>query len=737
MRLIILVLLSLSHSIINAAAVNQIFRGTVNMSASSIRVYLCDTVDLNASMLLFSMNIDDATTSGVLVAGRFLDNQTLEFVRDNTNGTAEISYQVIEFSSGVSVQRGVTNVNNTTTNVAISSVNTSRSFAIVTMYNNGSAYGSDDGVTANISSATNLQFSCNAAAFTAFWQVVEYDSCSVQKVISTMGGTSVSSTISSVDLNKTMVFSSHRNSGNVNADDLPRTELSNDTTLVHTRVGSASTLNFISYVVEFTDNTTIQRGSLSFASGDQTLSDTITTVDLRSSALSIPGNFGRQGSTAFTTTDNMGYAWFSATFTNDSIINFERANTGATAIATYEVVSFRLNQTSSFSDANPPGPYDDALVRSIQRGSSTLAIGATTLDVGINAVDLAKSFLVFESSTNDADPGDFNITGTLTSASNIRFERAGTGNLSLINWKVVEFWGDVNVQRGSTTVNAVQVNQAITAVDVRKSFVLLTARGTGNVMGDNDFVTGFLSSPTNILFEIDQPTATVEWQVVEYDDAYVRRIRTSMAEGTTSLNVDINPCGTNYVDPAKTMIVGNHTVDANMRPDDLPRVELSDSTSIDITRVGSTGNLNFVLYVVEFLDSTTVQRGTTTLAGGATSASQAISSVDTTKSIAISTGNLMRQGSSTFSTDDNPGYGNFRLALSSPTSLAVSRAIGGTSTGVAAWQVVSFKRGEEPLPVELLYFKTSLSVASVAELTWATASESGSSHFEIEMAFEE
>ena len=126
------------------------------------------------------------------------------------------------------------------------------------MYNNGGTYGSDDGYTAAITSSTNLQFVCNTSGFDVYWQVVEYADCSVQQVASTLTGTSSTGTISTaVDLTKTMLFTTHSISGNVNADDLPRTELTNSTTLTHTRVGSTNTIVLNTFVVEFTDATDV------------------------------------------------------------------------------------------------------------------------------------------------------------------------------------------------------------------------------------------------------------------------------------------------------------------------------------------------------------------------------------------------------------------------------------------------------------------------------------------------
>ena len=404
----------------------------------------------------------------------------------------------------------------------------------------------------------------------------------------------------------------------MNADDLPRTELVNSTTLTHTRLGSSGTLVFVSYIIEFTDNTTVKRASLSFASGDMSLRDTLgTALNDSSSIVNGPGNFGRQGSTNFASSDNMGYGWFAYDLLNDSVVEVSRANTGSAATAPYEAVSFRYDQTRApnFSDANPVGPYDDAQVRSIQRGSVSLGSGASVLNVAITSVDLTKSFLVFESSTNDADPSDFNVSGQLSTSTNIQFQRTGTGPPVNLTYKVIEFFGDVTVQRGATTLSSTTQNQAITSVDLDKSFVLFSLRFAGGSMSADDFAVADLTTGTNMQFRANGTGATIEWQVIEYDDSYVRKVKTALGAGQTTKTVDINECGSNYVDQAKTMILGSQAVSTDVRPDDLPRYELTDSTELTITRVGSTADLEIVVYVVEFLDSTTVQSGTTDLTG--------------------------------------------------------------------------------------------------------------------------
>lgn len=88
-RFLFVCLLLLSQ-LSQAASVNYIYRGSVSLTDATVSVTLCDTVDLDPSVLFFSTSINDATTSGTLIAGRLTDNQTIEFERDGNAGTAEI-----------------------------------------------------------------------------------------------------------------------------------------------------------------------------------------------------------------------------------------------------------------------------------------------------------------------------------------------------------------------------------------------------------------------------------------------------------------------------------------------------------------------------------------------------------------------------------------------------------------------------------------------------------------------
>ena len=606
------------------------------------------------------------------------------------------------------------------------------------MYNNGGTYGSDDGYTAAITSSTNLQFVCNTSGFDVYWQVVEYADCSVQQVASTLTGTSSTGTISTaVDLTKTMLFTTHSISGNVNADDLPRTELTNSTTLTHTRVGSTNTIVLNTFVVEFTDATDVTQGTQTFIAAEGSHAVAVTNAGLDSSVVWCPGNYGRQGSTAYNTTDNMGYGWFRMGLTSSSNLNIIRENTGSSADVSFQIVRFPYDQTRTpgSTPTNPAGAYDDAQFRATTRGTTTLPSGSTTLDVAISVTDLTKTIMVFSTTCDDADIRDFLVTGALTSTTNLRFQRSGNGTAVDISYDLIEFFGDVTVQHGTTTLSSTTVNETISAVELDKTFVLATVRRSGTDYGNDDGFLAELTSTTNMQLTAGGTGGVVEWQIVDYDDTFVRTVRTTIADGQTLSTPSIYPAGcssVNGVDPNKTMIISHHTQDGSTSADDLPKVTLEDSTSLRIERNTGNNSLEYIIYVVEFLDSTEVQIIEPNFGSGETFRNETISSVDTSRSVVFGTGAFQREGLTAYTTNDNTGYNWGTFELTSPTNVLASRAVSG-ATATIPFQVVEFIRGEEPLPIELGSFDVQRQ-NDLRRVRWTTWSESNSSHFNVQIS---
>jgi len=327
--------------------------GTVTISGTSVSVAI-DAVCKNQSFLVFSATTDDDDPGDFHVGGEITDETTLTFYKVTTGSPSvtTIKWQVFEFASGVSVQHGSTAGVNGTDNITISAVTLANSFVIASGRKDGTTLGNDDGYTVDLTTTTNLQLIVAGGTYTEiYWQVIEYADATVQKVtgLLTDGGlpTATSALGTPVVEGKTMVISNHTIDTNIFPDDLPRTELTGPSTVTYTRDGTSGNLNFVTFVVEFTDNTVVERGLLAFPNND--VSEVVAIGNTSaSSGVFGPGQFGRQGSTDRpTNSDNTGYVWFTYEITGINELTIERATSigGDNAFAPYEIVTFE--------DANP------------------------------------------------------------------------------------------------------------------------------------------------------------------------------------------------------------------------------------------------------------------------------------------------------------------------------------------------------------------------------------------------
>lgn len=144
-----------------------------------------------------------------------------------------------------------------------------------------------------------------------------------------------------------MIIGTHYQSGNVNADDFPRTELTNSTTVTLTRNGTASTITYFGYAVEFTDRTSVQHGSFSLGAGESTKTATINAVQTDRSVAVGTGQYFSQGSTNFNSNDNIGYNWGAIDLDNSTTVSVVRAQSSSAAVIPFQVISFAYHQIHS------------------------------------------------------------------------------------------------------------------------------------------------------------------------------------------------------------------------------------------------------------------------------------------------------------------------------------------------------------------------------------------------------
>ncbi|HRK54245.1 MAG TPA: T9SS type A sorting domain-containing protein [Cyclobacteriaceae bacterium] len=485
---------------------------------------------MNRSFMVFSITIDNASPSNALVGGEIASTTTLNFERDGSAGTATIKWQVFEFASGVTVQHGSsTNVGNTA--VGITAVDLTKSFVIATGRNDGSQFGSDDSFSANLTTTTNLQLVCPGNTYTeVFWQVVQYDDVIVKKITGSIAGgsTSGTSTITPAvtNLAKTMVISNHTISGNVNAADLPRTELTNATTVTYTRTGNVATMNFVTYVVEFTDPTTVTRGTQSFASTVTTQNASISASTTTSGIIS-PGNHARQGSTSFTAADNVGHVWFTYEITSNSNLLIERATgtTGgnSTAEAPWQIVTFSNIGTTYYSFAS--GAWESNSSWSLTSDGSSGAVAAGDFPSMLDNVVIRSGHNI--TINNVADNGYCGISPNNLNRSNVS-TFTGSGDAMFYHL------GDIIISNGGILTSTEEV--------MLEGYTHIDAGGTLNV--NEDIVNlGYLEvsasttfSNTDDLILSGNSITIINNTSTGFDDIYIDHTNATLC-GTGVMNI--------------------------------------------------------------------------------------------------------------------------------------------------------------------------------------------------------
>ena len=339
-----------------------------------------------------------------------------------------------------------------------------------------------------------------------------------------------------------------------------------------------------------------------------------------------------------------------------------------------------------------------------QSGTATIAANSTSVTVTISNVAMDQSFLIFSAACDNANPGEYHIGGTITNSTTLTFSRFGnpTSTAATIKWQVFEFESCVRVLRGVTNFAAgVTLDVAIPTVTLAKSFVIATMTNDGATADNNDGFGADLTSTTNLRFTAGTGTGnfTIYWQVVEYQDAVVKKFTTTLNAGTASTTTTIAPAVTTL---SKAFVLSYHSISAAVVAGNLPRTELTNATTVTYTRgAGTTAAMAFVTYVIEFTDATSIVRGTQAFGSGSITQNVAITATNSTG--VFGPGNEGRQGSTSYVTDDNFGHAYFTYDITSASNLTIARAVGTGSTANAPYQLVTFE-DTNPSPTPVTYY---------------------------------
>ncbi|MEM9561346.1 MAG: hypothetical protein AAGA93_01930, partial [Actinomycetota bacterium] len=346
--------------------------GTTTLPSGSTSVTVTiDAVDTTSSFLEFGVRGTGTEPGRLQIIGELTNSTTVTFTRDNTGVDVVIDWSVVEFSSGVTVQRGVSsNSGGAVVDTTISAVDRSRSFVLLGGYQvDGVTFDGNDFVQASLTSATNLRLAVDfATPSTVPWQVITYNDATVQRGTASFGASDASATaaVSTVDTTKAwLVYNYSTTAGTTTniGQKLVRGRITDATTLTFDRSSTGQAVDLRWELIEFTDSTTVQHASASFGTSVSAQGVTISAVD-RGRAIATGGYLGQGGRTPFASDDNPNYAWFTSELIGATELRLQRGVTGAAADLGWFVIEWVCADsdadgiTDCHEDANTDGDND-------------------------------------------------------------------------------------------------------------------------------------------------------------------------------------------------------------------------------------------------------------------------------------------------------------------------------------------------------------------------------------------
>ncbi len=286
---------------------------------------------------------------------------TVELERATDSGAppvVTVQWSVVEYSCGVTVQRGTASGNATAQlDIAIAAVDQTSSFVLTSSSPNGSDtdYDSDDHHIAELTSSTNLRVRTAGSALSlnrmVAWQVVSFTDPAdavVQTVTATLGAATTSTNIpipSPADPSTTFLIASGTTSatGPAVGQRQIRSHLADASTVNVSRAVAGSAMDVSVQVITLKDGSSVRHGTVDFTSGQPVRTIDIEAVDLaRSTALSTVATPGiaSGGQTDHVANDVAGEA--SATFdlTAADTVTIQRDSTASNASFGWQVIEW-------------------------------------------------------------------------------------------------------------------------------------------------------------------------------------------------------------------------------------------------------------------------------------------------------------------------------------------------------------------------------------------------------------
>ncbi|HDY75884.1 MAG TPA: hypothetical protein ENH49_05105, partial [Candidatus Marinimicrobia bacterium] len=282
-----------------------------------------------------------------------------------------------------------------------------------------------------------------------------------------------------------------------------------------------------------------------------------------------------------------------------------------------------------------------AAVDNVQSGTLSSS-GNGTVTANITAVDLSKSFLIFNTRSNSNRPPGSMVRGRIASSTTVEFERVTNESSTIsIQWYVVEFQSGVTVQRGSVNQSSSTVNVPINPVSsLNQAYVTWskTPSSGDGAWSDDDPIVGELTTTSNLQFRVnvDNSNHVIWWQVIEYTNAaeiFVQKGTTSWNSSTKDETITL---GTTIDEDNSFLLVGFRTSGSYAIGKAMLRAEIKNSTQIKIEREKDGVAISEIVWqVIELKDGSTVQHEKSEFSSGDATETESITSVDLNKSVAF------------------------------------------------------------------------------------------------------
>ncbi len=370
----------------------------------------------------------------------------------------------------------------------------------------------------------------------------------------------------------------------------------------------------------------------------------------------------------------------------------------ASAVAVYQPTQCLIQSTGTAGSAKR---VLEAVARELSVQSGTVTFGAsTTITVTyptFKPVNPNRAFVVCQSRNASSHP-DQRVTCELTNATTLTITVGDLPSAQTISWYVVEFVSGVSVQRGLAAYGAsLSLPVAISAVDLAKTFVLITERDTTSTSDSRDeqwATRGQLTSTTNLQLDRTESglTVSVAWQAIQINSATVQKGLVTIPINQTSVTAPLSPA----VDLTKTFLVFSRQAGTAIAGTEclyMIRGEITNGTTLTFYRAKQTGaastTVDIAWFAVSMTDGTTVQGDpskTFTAAIGTTTKDNALSAIVLNRSVPIYSDSA--DPASPTCTGDLDDL-SWSAVFTSTTNLRIQRNASNSSS-TAAWFVTQF-----------------------------------------------